>query len=92
MRSVLFALALLLPGGATANAACSCQCVDGQVQPLCQSAIDLPPVCAPTICPIAAPSLPPLTPPILAPLGTSQCSQAQICDPSGNCQWQQVCR
>jgi hypothetical protein len=91
MRSVLFALALWLLGGVTANAACTCQCVDGQLQPLCQSAIDQPPVCAPTICPIAAPSLPPLTAPILPPLGTSQCRQAQICDPLGKCQWQQVC-
>jgi hypothetical protein len=91
MRSVLFALALWLLGGAAANATCTCQCVDGQLQPLCQSAIDQPPVCAPTICPIAAPSLPPLTFPILPPLGTSQCRQAQICDKLGKCEWQQVC-
>ena len=45
MRSVLFALALLLPGSAAANAACSCQCVDGQMQPLCESSVDLPPLC-----------------------------------------------
>jgi len=92
MRSLSIALTLWLLGGAAASAACTCQCVNGQMQPLCQSAIDLPPVCAPTICPIAAPSLAPLTAPILPPLGTSQCEQAQICDTQGKCEWQQVCR
>lgn len=91
MRYVLFALAFWLLGGAAANAACTCQCVNGQLQPLCESAIDQPPVCAPTICPIVAPSLPPLPFPVLPPLGTSQCRQAQICDTQGKCQWQQVC-
>lgn len=53
MRAALFALTILLFGGA-ANAACTCQCVNGQMQPLCQSSIDLPPICPPTICPIAS--------------------------------------
>jgi hypothetical protein len=66
MRSVFLALTFVLLGG-TANAACTCQCVDGQMQPLCQSAIDLPPICPATICPIAAPSLAPLKPPTLPP-------------------------
>jgi hypothetical protein len=91
MRSAFISLTLMLLGG-TANAACTCQCVDGQMQPLCQSAIDLPPICPATICPIAAPSLAPLEPPTLPPLGTSQCRQARVCDSVGNCQWQQVCR
>ncbi len=91
MRLILIALMVLLPGSA-ANAACTCQCVDGQMQPLCESAIDLPPICPATICPIAPPSMAPLKPPVLPPLGTSQCRQAQVCDSVGNCQWQQVCR
>ena len=86
MRLILIALMVLLLGGA-ANAACTCQCVDGQMQPLCQSAIDLPPICPATACPIAPPAITPLNPPVLPPLGTSQCRQAV-----GNCQWQQVCR
>lgn len=48
MRSVLFALTLLMiSGGAAllidssaANAACTCLCVDGRMQPLCDGAID----------------------------------------------------
>jgi hypothetical protein len=74
------------------NAGCTCQCVNGRMQPLCSSSIDLPPICPPAICPITAPSIAPIQPPTLPPLGTSSCRQAQVCDTYGNCRWQQVCR
>src|SRR5208283_5504113 len=74
-----------------ASASCICQCVNGQMQPLCASSIDLRPICPPTICPIAAPSVAPIRPPTLPPLGTSSCHQAQVCDQFGNCRWEQVC-
>jgi hypothetical protein len=91
MRTIL-AAAALLASMAHANANCVCQCVDGQMQPLCQNSIDLPPMCPPTICPISSPSIAPINPPTLPPLATSQCRQARVCDAFGNCQWQQVCR
>jgi hypothetical protein len=91
MRTIL-AAAALLASMAHANANCVCQCVDGQMQPLCQNSIDLPPMCPPTICPISSPSIAPINPPTLPPLATSQCRQARVCDALGNCQWQQVCR
>jgi hypothetical protein len=74
------------------NASCICQCVNGEMQPLCSSSIDLPPICPPTVCSIAPPTVAPINPPTLPPLGTSECHQAQVCDQFGNCQWQQVCR
>jgi hypothetical protein len=74
-----------------AGAACTCQCVDGEMQPLCGSAIDLPPICPPAVCPLAAPSIAPISPPALPPLGTSACRQARVCDQFGNCRWEQVC-
>lgn len=89
---VLSVLLLLALNVERANAECICQCVDGQMQPLCQSSIDLPPICPPAVCPIAPSSITPLNPPTLPPLGTSQCRQARVCDTFGNCQWQQVCR
>jgi hypothetical protein len=92
MRLHLAACAiLLLCLCETAHAACSCQCVDGQVEPLCESAIDLPPLCPPAICPITTPSIPPIMTPAIPPLGTSHCTQARVCDRAGNCQWQRVC-
>jgi hypothetical protein len=90
--AVLGAILLLGINIETADAACVCQCVDGEMQPLCQSSIDLPPICPPAVCPIAPPSVTPINPPTLPPLGTSQCRQARVCDAFGNCQWQQVCR
>ncbi len=77
--------------GGPAEASCTCQCVDGQMQPLCMSPLDVSPICPPTDCPIASPSIAPINPPTIPPPGTSSCRQARICDPYGNCRWQQVC-
>ena len=92
MRSVLLALALVLICGGGAHAACTCQCANGRMQSLCQSPIDPPQVCPPTICPIVAPSVVPIKPLPLPRTGTAQCRQEQVCNASGNCQWQEVCR
>jgi len=93
MKSMVMGLgvciALLM--GAPAEASCTCQCVDGGMQPLCSSSLDIPPICPPRICPIAAPAIAPINPPIIPPIGTSSCRQARICDPFANCRWQQVC-
>src|SRR5215471_18428744 len=86
--SLCMALLLSVP----AAASCTCQCVDGEMQPLCDSSIDLPPICPPSVCPIVGPSIAPINPPTIPPIGTSSCQQARICDPYGNCRWQQVCR
>jgi hypothetical protein len=43
-----------------ANASCVCRCVDGQMQPLCTSAIDLRPICPMGACAMAPPSIAPL--------------------------------
>lgn len=100
MRSVLFALALLLSGsaanvligGSAANAACTCLCVDGRMQPLCDGVIDPPKICPPTACPVPKPSVAPVIPPELLTLGGARCKQAQVCDASGKCTWEQLCR
>jgi hypothetical protein len=87
----VFALVFILCS-TVAHAGCTCQCVNGHMQPLCDSSIDISPICPPTICPIASPSIAPISPPTLPPLGTTSCQQARVCDPYGNCRWQQVCR
>jgi hypothetical protein len=73
------------------QAGCTCQCINGQMQPLCSSALDIAPPCM-GICGPVAPSIAPINPPTIPPLGTTSCRQAQICDQFGNCRWQQVCR
>jgi hypothetical protein len=89
---MLFPAILVLAHPAVAHAGCTCQCINGHMQPLCDSTIDLPPLCPPTLCPLESPSLPPLETPTLPPLGTNSCHQARICDAYGNCRWQEVCQ
>ena len=91
MRYAIFALLATLGLIAEAGAACVCRCVNGEMQPLCSSSIDLPPICPPTVCPIAMPSVAPLNPPTVPPIGTTSCRQAQVCNTFGQCRWQQVC-
>ncbi|MGO4714923.1 hypothetical protein [Bradyrhizobium sp. 2TAF24] len=81
-------LALIVP----ADAACVCRCVDGQMQPLCNNTIDIPPVCMPTVCGIVPPSVAPIDMPRIPPLGASSCSQRQVQNPNtGRYEWQRVC-
>lgn len=76
-----------------ANASCSCECVNGQMQALCDSAIDLPPICPPKICPLPSPRRAPLQSPTLPPIGTSQCWQEQVYNPMLNdYEWQKICQ
>lgn len=88
---LLFAAALLATSAAQAE--CACRCVNGEVRPICTSAMDLPPLCAPTLCPLTPPSLAPLQPMQLPPLGTQSCRQVQVLNPrTGQYQWRTVCQ
>jgi hypothetical protein len=92
-RIVLLVLAALLLSAAPASAACNCQCVNGQVQLICQNAYDPPVMCVPTLCPLPMPRLAPLVPPQLPPLGTKQCYPVQVWDPDTRLYvWRTVCR
>ena len=87
----LIAAAGLAAFVSSAHAECICQCVNGQMQPLCTNSIEIPPICPPTICLIMSPSIPPIATPMIPPIGTSSCHPARVCDTFGNCQWQTVC-
>jgi hypothetical protein len=76
---------LVMVHSTVADAGCSCQCVDGQMQPACTSAFEVPPICALRTCPFG----PTLAPPPIG--GRSSCAQAQSCDSYGHCVWKQVC-
>lgn len=83
----------VLSASVDANAACVCRCVNGEVQALCSSSIDLPPICAPQLCPITPPSIAPIQAPRIPPIGTTQCRQAQVLNPrTGQHEWREVCR
>jgi hypothetical protein len=89
---LFFGLAFTLLLVVNADASCVCRCVDGQVQPLCTSSIDLPPICALTICGIVPPSIAPIQTPGIPPLGTSSCSPRQVLNPATNqYEWRSIC-
>ena len=88
----LAAAVLLLPGS-PAQAACQCACVEGRVQAICESSIDLKPICSPQICQIVPPSLRPIQAPILPPIGASSCGQQQVFNSAaGRYEWRTLCR
>lgn len=90
LAAAMIALAGLLPSGAQAE--CVCRCVNGQMQPICRSALDIAPFC-PGMCPLAGPSIAPIQPPMLPPLGTQSCQQAQVYNSyAGRYEWRTVCR
>jgi hypothetical protein len=75
-----------------AQAACVCQCVNGQMQPICENAMDLPPLCPPTICGIVPPSIRPIAPPMIPPIGTNSCGPEQVQNlVTGIYEWRTVC-
>lgn len=75
------------------HAACVCRCVNGDVQPICTSATDLPPICSPRVCPITPPSIAPIGPVVVPPVGTSSCRNEQVLNPiTGRYEWKLVCR
>jgi hypothetical protein len=76
-----------------ASASCVCRCVNGEVQALCSSSIDLPPICPPRVCPITPPSVAPIQAPRVPPIGTTVCRQAQVFNQrTGQYEWREVCR
>ena|ERR1700691_1216397 len=89
---VLFASVLVLSAIDQASATCICQCVNGHVEAICQSAIDLKPICSPTLCPLVPPLVKPIESPTLPPLGTRQCHNQQVWNPNlGRYEWVQLC-
>ena len=91
MRILVIMAFALCAFSSQVQAGCTCQCVDGQMQPLCSSSLDIALTCM-GICGLVVPSVAPINPPRIPALGATSCRQAQICDQFGNCRWQQVCQ
>ena len=86
-------MALVVSVPIKSDAACVCRCVNGEMQAICSSSIDVPPICPPTVCAITPPSIAPLPSVTLPPLGTSNCVQRQVLNPStGRYEWRELCR
>lgn len=94
MKNVLLVLATV--GGmalfTNANAACQCVCMNGEMQAVCSSTLDIEPICPPRICPITPPSVEPIQRPRVPPVGTSNCVQRQIYNEyTRRYEWREVC-
>ncbi len=76
-----------------AFALCQCVCMNGEVRAICDSAIDLPPICAPSVCPIVPPSIPPIHVPDVPPVGTTHCYERQVYNyETARYEWKEVCQ
>ena len=86
-------IVLTLLASTSAYAQCVCRCVNGTVQTLCRSPLDMPAICAPQICPIVPPSIQPIQTPTIPPIGTTACRKVPVFMPNlGRYEWVSVCR
>ena len=86
-----FVIAFFIIDNKEAQAACTCECVNGQKVPLCSSSIDIRPMCM-GLCPLTPPNLAPLPSLNLPPLGTKKCTYMQVYDPmTKRYEWENVC-
>jgi hypothetical protein len=88
----LLALSALAGRANPADARCVCRCVNGAVEPICESPLDLPPICSLQICPLVPPAVTPIAPLTIPPVGTTSCQMQQVLDPAtGQYEWRQLC-
>lgn len=88
MRYVLLIFAFSL----FAYSKCNCECVNGEVQTICENSYDYKPVCSPRVCPVVPPSVAPIDSGYITPPGFSQCSQKQVYNDNARIyEWRRVC-
>jgi hypothetical protein len=93
LAQMIFFASLWIIWHGEARAACTCTCINGSPEAVCSSAIDLRPICPPTICPIVPPSVRPIDTPRVPPIGTSYCTNQQVMNPyTHQYEWRQICR
>jgi hypothetical protein len=83
---LLTIVALALAFSPAGYADCYCEYINGVMQPMCGSSLDLRPTCATTT------YVPAYTArPVLPPLRAESCRPAMICNGHGFCRWRWVC-
>lgn len=89
VRSALLFTATFAAGPASAT--CQCVCMNGNVEAVCSSSIDIQPICPPRVCPIVPPAVRPIDPPRVPPVGTSNCRSEQVWN-GEKYEWIEICR
>jgi hypothetical protein len=83
--------AITVPG--TAEAACTCRCLDGKAKAICSSGTDIPPLCNATKCPLSTPQRTPLDAREPAPPVKPGCTTRQVYNPdTARHEWAQICQ
>ena len=96
-KTLMVLLVMVVLGGISTlpqegSARCVCRCVNGEVVPICDNPLDIPPICPPAICPPPPPSIRPIEPPTIPPIGTSNCRHEQVLNPhTGRYEWKLIC-
>lgn len=91
MLVLMAGIGVLLATGVV-NADCRCVCMNGSVQAVCSSTLDVEPVCSPRVCPITSPSVEPIQRPRVPPVGTTNCVQRQVYNEyTRQYEWKEVC-
>jgi hypothetical protein len=83
VSGILFAAALAVLGAKSAEAACSCECVNGHAENICQSTIDIKQICV-NICPASIPNygVPHNNYTVVPPPGARRCTNEQVLNPT----------
>ena len=91
MRVAIALLFVSITSEVRAN--CICRCVNGNMQAICSSSIDIQPICPPTICQIVPPSIAPIQSPTIPPIGTTNCAPQQVLNPYTHVyEWKSICQ
>lgn len=78
--------------GNSSFAACRCACVEGEKVPICDSTLEIPPLCF-GICALPPPKIRPLQSPTIPPLGTTECVKKLVQNPyTGKYEWRTLCQ
>lgn len=92
LRLATYLIAVMTMVG-NAYSDCVCRCIGGEMRPVCQSPMEMPPICPPAVCPIVPPSIAPIGVPLVPPVGTTQCAPRQVLNPYTNqYEWKTICR
>ena len=73
---------------------CVCKCINGEVQPICSSTMDLAPMCNNQMCPVTSMSIQPETPiTTQIPMGATSCQNEQVYNSyTGQYEWKMICQ
>ena len=90
----LITILLLLGVSLNSYSNCTCQCINGEVQPICSNSMDLPPMCSNQMCPVTPMSIQPQTPiTTQIPMGTTSCQNEQVYNSyTRQYEWKMICR